>query len=306
MRITSYYTNDYFNFQARHGRAERYQDQSKHDEEIDSLFKDNRFKLGNYKTKDGSSLSVNQEVRALFSRISRHEIHAQSQIGEAITEGLRQIYKENNFIMSRTLRVEIDLDDEVSMEEYKDYIKDMTLALADGDKEELQELKYAYKEAMKKLKEQVGLKYANEIYDLEKGVDERFEEMIDSEELETVDFKLDKSKLQLPELKQLYFDTLAEPFRIKEPEIIIDITFSHKVTWSEEPSYVSVERTTERLERLSREILDEGLATVDELRSAFANGYNETVPHRFSYRLQDATYTEMMNIFDKLEEEYPS
>lgn len=306
MRITTYYPNQYLNFGAKESHSERFDLQNKHDNEVDSLFINNRFRLGNYKTKDGSFLSVNQEVRALFSRITRHEIDAQSFSDEAITEGLRQIYKEKNYIMSKTLTMEIDLDDDVSMEAYKDYIKDMTLALADGDKEALEELEAAYKAAMKELKDQLGIKYSRDIYELEKGIDQRFEDMMSQEELETVDFKLDKSQLELPELKQLYFDTMAEPFRIKEPEIIIEMTFYHEIEGFREPSYISVEKTTERLEKMSREILDEGLATVAELRSAFANGYNESVPHKFGYNLQSATYKEMMQIFDGLEEEYPS
>lgn len=304
MRITSYGLSNYYNFRPGSDWAQRLSDQKKHDDEVDGLFKDNRFKLGNYSTKNGAPLSINTEIRALFSRISTQEIQAQEVSSENISEHLRQIYKENDFILSRTSRIEVDLDDDVSMDEYRDQLKEMTLALADGDKEKLEELKKAYKEAMKKLKDQLGVKYIDERNDLENKMDKDFDEMLGAENIETVEKSYDISKLEAGDLEQLYFDAIAEPFRIKEPEIIIDITVSRSVE-PMEATYNSVEKTTERLKVLSREILEEGLATVDELRSAFANGYNEAVPNRLSYRLQSATYKEMMHVFDELEKEFP-
>ncbi|MCT4662030.1 MAG: hypothetical protein N4A40_09240 [Tissierellales bacterium] len=299
MKISTSHSNGWLFTGTRNDNARRFDVQKLHDREIDSLFKDNKFRLGNYTNKNGSLLSVNQEVRALFSRITRHEIYAQSSSTDATEEQLRQVLKEQEYIVHSSTVMEVDLDDEVDMEEYADYIEKITLELADGDKEELEKLREAYENAKRSLRAQLPEKYQEEAARFENRLDEKFDRLIKAEKLEKPDFS---SKLELKHESQresLYFELLAEPFRVKEPEIVLRIDTQTQVDGFKEPSYVSVEKTTDRLKQLSRDILEQGLASVEELKSAFANGYNEAVPNNFAYRLQSATYEEMMRFFDE-------
>jgi len=279
-----------------------------HNNDINQFFQKQSFgriQNGSYKIgKDGATMNANQETRWLFSSISRGEIKDQSMTNGAVKAHVRQLMKDRQWMLVSTEKIEVDLDKDVNPGKVAEEVERLTLLMADGDKEKLEALKEAYDKVMAKIKEQLPLDQKYIHSDIDDKVAETFEKLGGMDDLEIIETDaLIPREFDENAMEALYTAVLKKPFEQMAPEITITITRKSKLDY-EEPTYLCSESVCDRIMDMSREILDQDLASLDEIRAAFTNGYNDGIESNRLYRLQEATYHEVMDGFNRLEKEY--
>lgn len=278
-----------------------------HNKGVGNIFKKSSLtalKTGTYRRSNkGEIMTANQEARFLFSAVARGEISQQSELS-SFESSLRQLHKDSSWKLHFKETKEIDLDEEVDPKQVADELEQLTLFLADGDEEKLKELKEAFKKASEKIASEISFDMKSIHEKIEKEMDGRFKGLEKGGPLDKIEIKgAISGNLGKKGYEKLYANVLSKPFEQMKPEITITLESTSTIS-PQKPMRFCSESVCSRLTEIARDILDQDMATVEELRSAFINGYKEGTSSGLQERLQEATFYDMMDVFDGLAKEY--
>jgi hypothetical protein len=251
----------------------------------------------------GEIMTANQEARFLFSAVSRGEISQQGE-SSSFESSLRQLHKDSRWKIHLKETKEIDLDEDVDPKQVADELEQLTLFLADGDEEKLKELEEAFKKASEKIASGISFDMKSIHEKIAEEMDGKFKGLKEGGPLDKIQVKGAISRnLGKEGYEKLYANVLSKPFEQMKPEITITLESTSTIS-PQKPMRFCSESVCGRLTEIARNILDQDIATVEELRSAFINGYKEGTNPGLQDRLQEATFYDMMDVFDELKKEY--
>jgi hypothetical protein len=235
-----------------------------------------------YSTEIELIFSAFSDVSVLFEKITQQEISNQQFGVGSLQAHIRLSLIDQRLDHSRAVSKDLNL--------LVLPIEDLTVRLLEKRYENLVGLKRAFKEAVEKVDLTITDRLRPINTELTNLALKNFQKL-DELEYTRVSVPIRKRKCKDAELE--YMNVLLKALKITTQETEID---QHAST------YYCAEELSSRLLMLTYDILDKKLATLEELKTAFKSGYDESNTGK-KQRLQELTYDMMMASFNRIQQE---
>ncbi len=229
-----------------------------------------------------SVVSDDVDVSELFEKITQQEISNQQFGVGSLQAHIRLSLIDQRLGHSRALNNDLN---HLALP-----IEDLTVRLLEKRYENLVGLKCAFEEAVEKVDLTITDRLRPINTELTNLVLKNFQKL---EELEY-------ATLSVPIRKRKYKDAELEYMKV----LLKALKNTTQETEADQyaPTYYCAEELSSRLLMLTHDILDKKLATIEELKTAFNSGYDESNSGK-KQRLQELTYEMMITSFNRIQQE---